>query len=146
MQTQRIDINKIMPGAYQPLVQMMKNVENGPLPKNLFNLIYVRGSIINGCAFCIQSHSKDAIASGETPKRIFALNSWEHSPYFSEEEKAVLALTDEATLIVGEGVSDKVFNNAVELLGEEKVSHAIMAIACINALNRIGKATLLIPE
>lgn len=146
MQTQRIDINKVTPGAYQSLIQLDKYVSETSLPKNLYHLIKVRASLINGCAFCIQSHSNDAITSGETPKRLLALNAWEDSSCFTQEEKAVLALTDQTTLIAGKGVTDKTFDKAINLLGPEKVSHAIMAIACINAWNRIGKATLLIPE
>lgn len=146
MQTQRIDIAKVTPGAYQPLIQLDKNIAATSLSKELYHLIKVRASLINGCALCIQSHSKDALADGETTKRLLALNSWEDSPYFSAEERAVLALTDEATLIAANGVSDVTFDTAVNVLGQEKVSHAIMAIACINAWNRIGRATLLIPE
>jgi len=146
MQTQRIDIAKVTPGAYQSLIQLDKYVSETSLPKSLYHLIKVRASLINGCALCIQSHSKDALNGGETNKRLLALNAWKDSPYFSEEEKAVLALTDEATLISENGVSDEIFNDAIKVLGEEKVSHSIMAIACINAWNRIGRATLLIPE
>lgn len=146
MQTQRIDIAKVTPGAYQSLIQLDKYVSETSLPKSLYHLIKVRASLINGCALCIQSHSEDALEGGETHKRLLALNAWNDSPYFSEEEKAVLALTDEATLISENGVSDKIFNDAIKVLGEEKVSHSIMAIACINAWNRIGRATLLIPE
>lgn len=146
MQTQRIDINKVTPGAYQSLIQLDKYVSETGLAKSLYHLIKVRASLINGCALCIQSHSKDALADGETTKRLLALNAWEDSPYFNDEERAVLALTDEATLIAENGVSNKTFENAVKVLGEEKVAHSIMAIACINAWNRIGRATLLIPE
>jgi len=146
MQTQRIDIAKVTPGAYQSLIQLDKYVSETSLPKSLYHLIKVRASLINGCALCIQSHSNDALNGGETNKRLLALNAWKDSPYFSQEEKAVLALTDEATLISENGVSDEIFNDAIKVLGEEKVSHSIMAIACINAWNRIGRATLLIPE
>ncbi|WP_281227851.1 carboxymuconolactone decarboxylase family protein [Flavobacterium aquiphilum] len=146
MQTQRIDIAKVTPGAYQSLIQLDQYVSETSLPKSLYHLIKVRASLINGCALCIQSHSNDALNGGETNKRLLALNAWKDSPYFSEEEKVVLALTDEATLISENGVSDEIFNDAIQVLGEEKVSHSIMAIACINAWNRIGRATLLIPE
>jgi len=146
MQTQRIDIAKVTPGAYQSLIQLDKYVSETSLSKALYHLIKVRASLINGCALCIQSHSKDALDGGETSKRLLALNAWKDSPYFSEEERAVLALTDETTLVSENGVSDEIFGNAIRVLGEEKVSHSIMAIACINAWNRIGRATLLIPE
>lgn len=146
MQTQRIDIAKVTPGAYQSLIQLDNYVQGTDLPKSLYHLIKVRASLINGCALCIQSHSNDALSGGETNKRLLALNAWKDSPYFSDEEKAVLALTEEVTLISENGVPDEIFNDAVKVLGEEKVSHTIMAIACINAWNRIGRATLLMPE
>ncbi|MGZ3849041.1 MAG: carboxymuconolactone decarboxylase family protein [Flavisolibacter sp.] len=146
MQTKRIDINEVAHGAYQPLIQLNKQIAQSGLSKTLNHLIKVRASLINGCAFCIQSHSKDALGDGETTQRLLALTSWEESPYFTSEERAVLALTDETTLISNKGVSDAVFENAVTVLGKENVAHTIMAIACINAWNRIGRATLLIPE
>lgn len=146
MQTQRIDIAKVTPGAYQSLIQLDKYVSETGLSKSLYHLIKVRASLINGCALCIQSHSTDALTDGETSKRLLALNAWEDSPYFTEEERTVLALTDEITLISKKGVSNETFNKAIKVLGEESVSHVIMAIACINAWNRIGRATLLIPE
>jgi alkylhydroperoxidase family enzyme len=86
------------------------------------------------------------LADGESTQRLLTLGAWEDSPYFTDEERAVLALTDETTLISNKGVSDSVFENALTVLGKENVAHAIMAIACINAWNRIGRATLLIPE
>ena len=146
METRRIDINKVTAGAYRSLIQLDKYIIETGLSPALYHLIKVRASLINGCALCIQSHSKDAMSDGETPKRLLALNAWEDSPYFTEEERAVLALTDETTLIAEKGVSDETFSNAVNVLGEEKVSLTIMAIACINAWNRIGRATLLIPD
>nr|WP_315238966.1 carboxymuconolactone decarboxylase family protein [uncultured Flavobacterium sp.] len=146
MQTQRIDIAKVTPGAYQSLIELDKYVSETNLSKSLYHLIKVRASLINGCALCIQSHSKDALADGESIKKLLALSAWEDSPYFTEEEKAILALTDETTLISKNGVSNDIFDNAIKILGKEKVSHSIMAIACINAWNRIGRATLLIPE
>jgi AhpD family alkylhydroperoxidase len=146
MQTERFDVNVVTPGCYDALIDLNKYLAKTSLPKTLHHLIKVRTSLINGCAFCIQTHSKDARADGETEKRLLALTSWADSPYFTGEEKAILALTDETTSISKHGVSDDVFKNAVRLLGEEKVSNAIMAIACMNAWNRIGRATLLIPE
>jgi AhpD family alkylhydroperoxidase len=146
MQTKRIDISEVAPGAYQSLIQLNKQIAQSGLSKTLYHLIKVRASLINGCAFCIQSHGKDALADGETAQRLLALDAWEESPYFTSEERAVLALTDETTLISNKGVSDAVFENAVTVLGKENVAHTIMAIACINTWNRIGRATLLIPE
>jgi AhpD family alkylhydroperoxidase len=146
MQTKRINISEVTPGAYQGLIQLDIQIAQSGLSKTFIHLIKVRASLINGCAYCIRAHTKDALAEGETAQRLLSLDAWEESPDFTNEEKAILALTDEATLISNRGVSDAVFENAVKVLGKENVAHAIMAIACINAWNRIGRATLLIPE
>src|SRR5688500_9250513 len=113
MQTQRIDIAKVTPGAYQSLIQLDKYVLETSLSKSLYHLIKIRAYLINGCALCIQSHSKDALTDGETTKRLLALNAWKDSPYFTEEEKAVLTLTDETTLISKQGVSNETFDNVI---------------------------------
>lgn len=146
MYPKRIDINKVAPGAYQALGQFDKYLSGTDLPKSFSHLIKIRASLINGCAFCIQSHSKDALADGESQKRIFALNSWKDSPYFSDNERAVLALTDEATLISENGISDEIFDKAVNLLGEQTVAYIILQIASINAWTRIARSTLLMPD
>jgi len=146
MQTNRNDINEVAPGAYQPLLQLNKQIAQSGLSGTLSHLIKARASLINGCAFCLPSHSQDALADGESTQRLFALAAWEESPYFTAEERAVLALTDETTLISHRGVSDAVVENAVTVLEKEKVAHTLLAIACINAWNRIGRATSLIPE
>ncbi len=139
-------MNEVIPDAYNLLIQLDKKITQSGLSKTLRYLIQVRASLINGCAYCIQVHSKDALAEGETTQRLLALNAWEDSPYFTEEERALLALTDQITLIADKGVSDTVFKNAENILGSKNTAYAILAIACINAWNRIGRSTLLTPE
>jgi AhpD family alkylhydroperoxidase len=146
METKRMDINEVTPGAYQSLLELNAFLRQSSLSTKDQDLIKVRASIINGCAFCIQTHIKDALENGETTKRIFALNAWEESPYYTEKEKLVLGMTDEITNISKEGLTDRTYQTALEVLGKEYVASVILAVACINAWNRIGRASLLIPN
>lgn len=116
----------------------------GPTVSQL-DLLKIRASQLNGCAYCIQSHTKDARAHGETEKRIYALDAWEESPYFTDEERALLALTEEVTLIREKRVSDETYKQAIALFGEQKTAQLIMAIISINAWNRIGISTRMTP-
>lgn len=100
-------------------------------------LIKIRASQINGCAYCIDMHTRDARKLGETEQRIYALSVWRETPFFTEEERALLALTEEVTLIQHR-VSDETYDKAIQLLGEKYVAQAYMAIIAINAWNRIG--------
>lgn len=100
--------------------------------------------MINKCAYCIQMHSEQARKNGELEQRIYALTAWQESPLFSDEERAVLALTEEVTYISANGVSDKAYQRCIELFGEQDVAQLIMQIVTINAWNRIALATKLI--
>ena len=122
-----------------------KYINSTELNKVHKHLIKIRASQINGCAFCINMHTEDARKDGETEKRIYALNAWWDTNYFTPEEKALLALTEEVTKITGR-VSDETYETAVNLLGEKYTAEAIMAIVAINGWNRISITTHLMPE
>lgn len=115
------------------------------LPPAQIDLLKIRASQLNGCAYCIQSHTREARARGETEKRIYALDAWEESPYFTDDERAILALTEEMTLIRDRRVSDATYQQAIERFGEQATAHLMMAIISINAWNRIGIATRMQP-
>ena len=141
----RIKIGHIEPEYYKILSTLDTHIAgSGPTVSQL-DLLKIRASQLNGCAYCIQSHTKDARAHGETEKRIYALDAWEESPYFSDEERALLALTEEVTLIREKRVSDETYQRAITLFGEQLTAHLIMAIISINAWNRIGIATRMTP-
>jgi len=142
---QRILIPKIDPEAYKALMGLEHYLRNSGLSPLQKELIKIRASQINGCAYCINMHTQDARKLGETEQRIYALNAWRETPYFSEEERAILALTEEVTLIQGH-VSDATYSKALELLGEKTLAQTIMAIIAINAWNRIGISTHMMPE
>ena len=141
----RLKIGYIEPEYYKMLSALDTHIAgSGPTVSQL-DLLKIRASQLNGCAYCIQSHTKDARAHGETEKRIYALDAWEESPYFSDEERALLALTEEVTLIREKRVSDETYQRAIALFGEQLTAHLIMAIISINAWNRIGIATRMTP-
>ncbi|WP_299442490.1 carboxymuconolactone decarboxylase family protein [uncultured Aquimarina sp.] len=145
MKTARIDISKVSPNAYQPLFDLYNNCKKSTLTDTEFLLIEIRASQINGCAYCIQMHVKEAIEKGEKQYRIHALPVWKDSPFFKQEEQIILEMTEEITHISHQGLSDDLYQNAINTFGEEKVADIIMAICGINTWNRIGIATLLVP-
>lgn len=143
MQT-RIKIDKIAPEGYKAVLGLEKFIESTPLTRTHKDLIKIRSSQINGCAFCINMHTLDARKAGETEQRIYALNAWRDTPFFSEEERAILALTEEVTLISNH-VKDETYEAAAKVLDETYLAQVILAIITINVWNRIGITTNLIP-
>ena len=131
---------KAAPEAYKAMLALEKYIGTTTLTVAHKDLIKIRASQINGCAYCIDLHSREAREHGETEQRIYGLNAWRDTPFYSDEEKAVLALTEEITLI-SRHVSDETYDRAAALLGETYLGEAIMAIITINAWNRIGIAT-----
>ena len=105
------------------------------------NLIKMRASQINGCAYCLDMHAKEALKAGETQQRLFVLSAWRETTLFTEEEQAILALTEETTLIHQHGVSAAIYAQAEKLLGEKYVAQIIMAVVAINGWNRIAVST-----
>lgn len=141
----RIKIDQVEPAGYKAIIGLEMFIESTPLKRIHKDLIKIRASQINGCAFCIDMHTKEARKTGETEQRIYALNAWRDAPFFSEEERAILALTEEVTLISNH-VKDETYNKALEALGETYLAQVILAIITINAWNRIGITTQLIPQ
>ncbi|MBS1590403.1 MAG: carboxymuconolactone decarboxylase family protein, partial [Bacteroidetes bacterium] len=111
------------------------------LDKKLYELIKTRASQINGCAFCINMHTRDAMEIGETAQRLFLLDAWRETNLYTAKERAVLALTEEMTLIAGKHVSDEVYQEAAAHLTDEEMAAVIMAVVAINGWNRIAITT-----
>lgn len=143
--SQRIVIQKIDPKAYEAMFAFEKYLSRVNLTPIEKHLIKIRASQINGCAYCIDMHTKEARELGETEQRIYALSAWQDTPYFTEKERAILSLTDEVTLI-GQRVSDKTYQQAADLLDEVSLAQVIMAVIVINAWNRIAISTQLMPS
>jgi len=142
----RINIMETEPAAYQAMYALEKYMQTTQLSDTEKELIKIRASQINGCAFCLNMHTRDARKYGETEQRIYLLNAWRETKLFTGEERAILALTEEVTLIGGHGVSDATYQTAEKLFGEKRLAQIIMAIVTINAWNRIAITTQLQPQ
>lgn len=135
--SKRMKLNPANPG-YKAMMGLEGYVVGSSLTTKHRDLIKIRASQINGCAFCINMHTIDARKDGETEQRIYALSAWRDTPFFDEQEQAILALTEEMTRLGEHGVSDKTYNKAAELFDEKYLWDIIMAVTAINAWNRIG--------
>ncbi|UPK71763.1 carboxymuconolactone decarboxylase family protein [Chitinophaga filiformis] len=140
----RLNMAQVEPEAYKAMLAMEKYLHTTAINPLHKELIKIRASQINGCAYCIDMHTKDARKLGETEQRIYALNAWRETPFFSQEERAILALTEEVTRISNH-VSDATYNTAVQVLGEKLTAQVMMAAVAINSWNRIGIATRMMP-
>src|SRR5262245_24724565 len=118
----RLDPRKIAPAAYQAMLGLEMYVrKSSHLEPALLELVKMRASQINGCAYCIDMHSKDARAEGETEQRLYALNAWRETPFFTERERAALAWTEAVTLVADGHVPDDVYAQARERFSEEEL-------------------------
>ena len=135
---ERIKLSKADPKAFEAMLGLEKYLAESSLDKKLFELIKTRASQINGCAYCINMHTRDAMKIGETAQRLFLLDAWRETNLFTAKEKAVLALTEAMTLIAGNPVSDEIYNNAKEHLSDKEFAAVILAIVAINGWNRIS--------
>lgn len=138
MSDARINLGTAWPAGKKAMAALGASIAQSGLDKTLIELINIRASQINGCAFCLDIHTKDARAAGETEQRIYALSAWRETPFFTDVERAVLALTEEITLIADDGVDDEVFTEAAKHFDEETLGKVIMAIIDINSWNRLG--------
>lgn len=139
---QRFNIKAVAPNALQAMIGLETYLSQTTLPKTTKELIKIRASQINGCAFCINMHTQDAIKNGETNQRIFLLTSWrETEGIYTEEEKTVLAITEQITLIHQNGLSDETYQKALQFFSEAQLADIMMAIITINLWNRIVLST-----
>jgi AhpD family alkylhydroperoxidase len=141
----RVNILQTQPEAYKAMMGLEKYIASTSLDPIHKELIKIRASQINGCAYCIDMHTKDARKLGLTEQRIYLLNAWkEAKSLYTEEERVILAMTEEITLIQNH-LSDATYNKAMELFDESYVAIIMMMIVTINAWNRIAIATEMQP-
>ena len=140
----RINIQQLEPDAYKAMYALEKYLSTTKLTPVHKVLIQIRASQINGCAYCINLHTKEARKLNVTEQRIYALSAWRDTGFFTEEEQAILALTEEVTLITHR-VSDETYNQAAKVLDEHYLAAVIMAAIAINAWNRISITTRMMP-
>jgi AhpD family alkylhydroperoxidase len=139
----RVIIADTEPAAYKAMYALENYLQATTLTKSQKELIKIRSSQINGCAYCIDMHTKDALKNGETPQRVFLLSAWREANLFTEEERAILQITEEVTLIQQHGLSEETYLKAKLFFSETQLAQIIMAIVTINAWNRIAISTRL---
>jgi AhpD family alkylhydroperoxidase len=134
----RIDYQQADPKAMKGMMEIEKYVGNSGLDRTIFELVKMRASQINGCAFCLDMHSKDARAAGETEQRLYGLNAWRETPYYTDKERAALEWTEAVTLISENNVSDELYNSVREHFDEQELVALTMAVVAINGWNRLA--------
>ena len=142
----RIDVQKAAPGVYRAMAGLESYVHNSSrLEPSLLELVKMRASQINGCAYCLDMHSKDARAAGETEQRLYALNAWRETPFFTDRERAALAWTEAITLIGSTHAADEFYDEARQRFTEEELANLTLAIVAINGWNRLAIAFRAVP-
>ena len=136
----RIDYSKVAPGALRAMFGLEGYIRGCGLEESLLNLIRMRASQINGCAYCLDMHSKDARAAGETEQRLYLLDAWREAPFYTERERAALAWTEALTLVSEDHVPDEVFNEVRQHFNEQELANLSLAIVSINGWNRLSIA------
>lgn len=142
---QRMVMQEVNPKAYEAMIGLEKFLAGSSLDKTLKELVKIRASQINGCAFCLHMHSTDARRLGESEIRIYTLNAWRETSYFTPRERAALALTEAVTLVASSHVPDDVYEEAARHFDQKELSELIMAIITINGWNRIAITTGMMP-
>lgn len=141
----RLEYNKVSPQAVQAMYALEKFVRESGLEPSLLELIKMRASQINGCAYCIDMHSKDARTHGETEQRLYALAAWRETPFFTDRERAALEWTESLTLVSGNHVPDEIFERVRQHFNSEELVALSMAIVTINSWNRLAIAFRAVP-
>ncbi len=133
----RIDFQNVSPAAYRAQLGLEEFVHNSGLDPKLLELVKIRASQINRCAYCLDMHTKDARAGGETEQRIYLLSAWQEAPFYSERERAALEWTETLTLLAERGAPDEVFERVRRHFSDEEMVKLTMAIVAINGWNRL---------
>jgi AhpD family alkylhydroperoxidase len=142
----RLEAQKAAPAAYHALLTLENHVrKSSGLEPSLLELIKMRASQINGCAYCLDMHSKDARANGETEQRLYALNAWRETPFYTDRERAALAWTESVTLVSQDHVPDHVFDEARRHFTDEELVNLTLAVCTINAWNRLAISFRAVP-
>ena len=137
---QRINAYEKGQGALKALYGLGIYLAKSPIEQSLLNLIYFRVSQINGCAYCLDMHSKDLRVKGETEQRLYVLDAWREAPFYTERERAALAWAEAVTKIKEGHVPDEIYEEAREQFSEEELIDLTMAVIAINSYNRINIA------
>ena len=144
-QSPRIDAMKVAPEGYRAMAGLERYIRQSGLEPPLLELVRMRSSQINGCAYCLDMHSKDARAAGETEQRLYALDAWQEAPFYTGRERAALAWTEAVTLVNQGHVPDEVYELARTQFSEKELVDLTLAVATINAWNRIAISLRAVP-
>lgn len=136
----RASYKSIAPGAFQAMLGLEGYVRTSELDQTLLELVRTRASQLNGCAFCLDMHTKDALAAGDTPQRLLVLSAWREAPFYSERERAALAWTEAVTELGPGGVPDELYHATCQQFDERDLVDLTMAIITINGWNRLSVA------
>jgi len=133
----------VVPDAMPALMALGKALHQGDVPPATLNLVHLRASQINGCSVCVDMHAKDAKKAGETDERLFAVGAWREAPYFTDAERAALALTEAMTRLSdrSDPVPDPVWDDVADHYDEQALGVLILSIASVNLWNRLNAAT-----
>lgn len=141
----RFDLNQRHPSIYQAMAAVTARTRH-TIDSAIAELVKIRASQLNGCAYCIDMHTKAARAAGETEQRLYALSAWKESPFFSEAERAALDLCEAITLIHDGGVPDRVYDEAANHFDPDELAGLVWTIAIINTWNRVAVTSRVTPE
>lgn len=142
---ERLDYTKVEPEAFKAMLKLEEYVENSGLSRILYELVKVRASQINGCAYCLDMHTKDARNTGGTEQRLYTLSAWRETPFYTERERAALAWTEALTLISENEVQDELYQEVSKHFNEQERIALSMAIVAINGWNRLAIGFRTIP-
>jgi AhpD family alkylhydroperoxidase len=141
----RIDLMQAAPGVIHAMLGLERQVRQAGLEERLVDLVRMRASQMNGCAYCLDMHAKDARASGETEQRLYGLDAWRETPYYSARERAALEWTEALTLVAETRVPDDVYEQVRAQFSEDELVHLSLAIVSINGWNRLNVALRTVP-
>src|SRR5436305_79574 len=141
----RLDYKKLAPTALKGMLELERYVTNCGFDHKLLHLIKMRASQINGCAYCIDMHSKDARAEGETEQRLYGLSAWREAPFYTDRERAALAWTEALTLVSDGPVPDALYQEARRHFSEKELVDLTLALIAINAWNRLSISFRTVP-
>ena len=145
MEKQRLSYAKISPEGYRALLGLSDYGKHCGLEPTLMELVKMRASQINGCAFCLDMHSQDARAAGETEQRLYTLSAWHETPFFTDRERAALAWTEAVTRVADTHVPDEVYELARKHFSEKELVDLTLAVIAINGWNRLAIAFRTVP-
>ena len=143
--SKRIEYKRAAPDMFKAWLQFDETVWSSSLDPALVDLIYIRVSMVNGCAYCVDSHTRDALKRGQSERRLFGLAAWRETAFFTPRERAALAWVDAVTRLTDGDVSDEVFANVRAHFDDKQIMELTSAVVMINAWNRLGISMRLPP-